>query len=303
MRPRNKQTTLRVRESCILMDFLSRHFSGMSRTSMKGLLRNGNICVNGHPETKYNLRLDPGDVVLLNSGNVNYELRSSHLKLLYEDDYLLVIDKNEGLLSVTASATKEGLSAFSILLNYLQKKDPQARLYVVHRLDKATSGVMMFAKTPEMQHYLRDHWKQAISERTYMALTEGCPEKKEDTIVSYLHENRAQIMLSSHHDDGGKLSVTHYRVVRESTHYCLLRVNLETGRKNQIRVHLAEIGHPIVGDNKYGASTNPIGRLCLHAKTLAFRHPATESDLRFETPVPRKFNALLMNDEEEPSRR
>lgn len=280
------------------MDFLSKHFAGMSRTSMKSLLRSGNICVNGHPQTKYDLSLIPGDIVLLNSGNVNYELRNSHLKLLYEDEHLLVIDKKEGLLSVTASATKEGLSAFSILLDYLQRKDPHARLYVVHRLDKATSGVMMFAKTPEMQHYLRDNWRKVISERTYVALTEGCPEKKEDTIVSYLHENRAQMMLSSHHDDGGKLSVTHYRVVRQSDHYSLMKVNLETGRKNQIRVHLAELGHPIVGDKKYGATSNPIGRLCLHAKLLAFQHPATEQNLRFETPIPHKFNSLLANDKE-----
>ena len=221
------------------MDFLARHFAGMSRTSLKGLLRNGQVCVNSKIETKFDSQLKKGDAVQINTGKVSYELKNTRLNLLYEDDYVIVVDKSEGLLSVSASPTKEGPSAFSIILQYLEKKNVGAKLYAVHRLDKATSGVMMFAKTVEAQHVMRDNWKQMVTERTYMAITEGIPEPQEDTIESYLHESRAQVMYSGGKD--GKLSVTHYRVVRTAGDYALLKLNLQTGRKNQIRVHMSDI--------------------------------------------------------------
>ena len=188
---RQKQTNLTVREPSLLMDFLARHFAGMSRTSLKGLLRNGQVCVNSKIETKFDSQLKKGDAVQINTGKVSYELKNIRLNLLYEDAYVIVVDKSEGLLSVSASPTKEGPSAFSIILQYLEKKNVGAKLYAVHRLDKATSGVMMFAKTVEAQHIMRDNWKQMVIERTYMAITEGIPEPQEDTIESYLHESRA----------------------------------------------------------------------------------------------------------------
>ncbi len=293
---RQKQTNLTVREPSLLMDFLARHFAGMSRTSLKGLLRNGQVCVNSKIETKFDSQLKKGDAVQINTGKVSYELKNTRLNLLYEDDYVIVVDKSEGLLSVSASPTKEGPSAFSIILQYLEKKNVGAKLYAVHRLDKATSGVMMFAKTVEAQHIMRDNWKQMVTERTYMAITEGIPEPQEDTIESYLHESRAQVMYSGGKNDG-KLSVTHYRVVRTAGDYALLKLNLQTGRKNQIRVHMSDIGCPIIGDSKYGATSSPIHRLALHAKVLEFIHPITHEKHRFETPVPKEFNALLINEE------
>lgn len=296
---RSKQTALKVKVATDLTSFINEKFAGMSRNAIKRLLQNGQICVNGKPTTRYDYALQEGDSVLLNTGKVEYTLKDTRLKLLYEDDDLIVIDKGAGLLSVSASADKSDPSAFLILERYLKRKDANARLYAVHRLDKATSGVMMFVKDVDIQHQMRDDWKGYVSERTYIALTEGVPYPFEDTIESYLHENRRQMMYSAATDwdaeDGdGKLSVTHYCVVRRTSRHALVKLNLQTGRKNQIRVHMHDIGCPIVGDTKYGASDNsPIKRLGLHALTLAFKHPRTGQTLSFTSPLPRVFNSFM----------
>lgn len=299
---RQKRTEMTVKENSTLMEFLERHYAGMSRSERKKLLHNGQICVNSRVETKFDAEVKKGDRVQVNTGKVSYEMKDTRLKLLYEDEAVVVIDKKEGLLSVSASATKEGPSAFNIILNYLKRKDENAHLYAVHRLDKATSGVMMFAKAVEVQHKMRDNWKKMVTERTYLAITEGVPKQEEGEIESYLHENRAQVVYSGE-EEGGKLSITHYRVVRIVSNYAMLKLNLETGRKNQIRVHLSEMGTPILGDRKYNATSgekkkadSPIGRLALHAKVLEFIHPITGETMRFETPVPREFNAFLINE-------
>lgn len=293
---RIRQTTLTVKEDGDLTSFMEKHFAGMSRNSLKQLLRAGQVCVNGKPQTQFNYPLHMGDVVLLNTGKVEYELKDTRVKILYEDNDVIVIDKGEGLLSVSARETKTDVSAFSIIERYMKRKDPNAHLYVVHRLDKATSGVMLFVKKVEVQHAMRDKWKDYVSERTYIAMTEGVPYPFEDTIQSFLHENKRQTMYSTldGEDDDGKLSTTHYCVVRRTQHHALVKLNLETGRKNQIRVHMHDIDCPIVGDIKYGASSaSPINRLGLHALTLVFKHPATGKEMRFTSPLPRVFNAFM----------
>jgi 23S rRNA pseudouridine1911/1915/1917 synthase len=152
----------------------------------------------------------------------------------------------------------------------------------------------MFAKSKEIQLKLQDNWHENVTERVYIAVVEGVPSKEEDTIVSYLHESKAFKVHSSYQEDEGKQAITHYRVMRKNEDYAMLKVELETGRKNQIRVHLQEIGHPIIGDKKYGASPSPIRRIGLHARVLAFVHPITHEVMRFETPIPKKFNALFV---------
>jgi 23S rRNA pseudouridine1911/1915/1917 synthase len=180
------------------------------------------------------------------------------------------------------------------LADYQKENNPRNRLFIVHRIDRETSGVMMFVKTREVQDALKDSWNESVIERVYIAVVEGTPDKAEDTVVSYLHEDRSFRVHSNQTDDGrGKEAVTHYRVIRQNDRYAMLKVELDTGRKNQIRVHMQDIGHPIVGDLKYGASSSPIGRIGLHAQVLAFVHPKTKEILRFETPIPRKFNALF----------
>ncbi len=289
-----KQTSIRVKEPMELMTFLGFHFNGKSRTALKSMLGQKHVCVNGKVVTQFNHQLQVGDSVTLNSGKVEYELRSTRVKVVYEDDYLIIIDKQEGLLAVATDERKKETTAFNIVSNYLKKKDPRNRLFVVHRIDRETSGLLMFAKTKEMQLALQDNWHENIRERVYVAVVEGVPDNEEDTIVSYLRESKAFKIHSSNSSDEGKEAVTHYRVVRKTDKYALLKVELETGRKNQIRVHMQEIGHPIIGDKKYGAGPSPIGRIALHARSIAFNHPVTKEPLRFETPIPKKFMSLFV---------
>jgi len=291
---RLKQTSLAVKEPIELMSFLGIHFNGKSRSALKSLLSHKQVCVNGNPETRFNHLLQVGDSVTLNTGKVAYELKNSRVKIVFEDDYLVVIEKSEGLLAVATDERKEETTAFSILQNYLKKKDPRNRLFVVHRIDRETSGLIMYAKSKDVQLALQDNWHENVTERVYLAVVEGVPEKEEDTIISYLHESKAFKIHSSYSDQDGKEAITHYRVVRKNEDYAMLKVELETGRKNQIRVHMQEIGHPIIGDKKYGAGISPIGRIGLHARVLAFKHPVTHEVMRFETPIPRKFNALFV---------
>lgn len=292
-RPKPKQTSIRVKEPMELMTFLGFHFNGKSRSALKSMLALKQVCVNGAVVTLFNHPLQVGDSVTLNTGRVAYELKSTRVKMVYEDDYLVVVEKQEGLLAVATDERKEETTAFSIISNYLKKKDPRNRLFVVHRIDRETSGLIMYAKSKEVQLALQDNWHENVTERVYIAVLEGTPEKEEDTIVSYLHESKAYKIHSSNNEDEGKEAVTHYRVLRKTDDYSMLKVELETGRKNQIRVHMQEIGHPIIGDKKYGAGESPIGRIGLHARTLGFIHPVTKENMRFETPIPRKFMALF----------
>ncbi|MDR3340175.1 MAG: RluA family pseudouridine synthase [Candidatus Symbiothrix sp.] len=289
----SKQVILKVKESMELMDFLSIHFNGKSRNACKSMLAHKQVCVNEKPISQYNRLLQVNDTVTVSTGQAAYELKHPKVKIVFEDDYLIVIEKSEGLLAVATDDRKEETTAFSILFNYLKKKDSRNRLFVVHRIDRETSGLILFAKSKEIQLALQENWHRNVTERVYLAVVEGTPRKEEDTIVSYLHESKALKIHSSPHDGQGQKAVTHYRVIRKNERYSLLKVELETGRKNQIRVHAQEIGHPIVGDKKYGSSFSPMGRIGLHAQILAFIHPVTKKILRFETAVPRKFNALL----------
>jgi 23S rRNA pseudouridine1911/1915/1917 synthase len=290
-----KQTALRVKEPVELMAFLGVHFNGKSRNDLKAMLSRKQVCVNGAPVSRFNHPLLAGDSVTINSSKVVYELKHPKVKLVFEDEYLLVIEKTEGLLTVATDERKDETTAFSILSNYLKKKDLRNRLFIVHRIDRETSGLLMFAKSKEIQLALQENWHTNVTERVYTAVVEGIPNKEEDTIVSFLHESKALKMHSGRMDNGGQKAVTHYRVMRKNDQYAMLKVVLDTGRKNQIRVHMQDIGHPIIGDKKYGAAPSPIGRIGLHARVLAFIHPVTKETLRFETPIPRKFNALFVN--------
>ncbi|GHT39464.1 pseudouridine synthase [Bacteroidia bacterium] len=289
-----KQTTLRVKEPVELMAFLGIHFNGKSHTALKSMLSHKQVCVNGIPVSKYNHPLQPDDRVTINTTGGKYELKHSKVKIVYEDDALIVIEKSEGLLAVATDERKDELTAFSILSDYLKKKDPRNRLFIVHRIDRETSGLILFAKSKEIQLSLQNNWHENVTERVYIAVVEGVPSKEEDTIMSYLRESKAFKIHSGYDEDSGKRAITHYRILRKNDEYAMLKVELETGRKNQIRVHMQEIGHPIIGDKKYGAAPSPVGRIGLHARVLAFVHPVTHENMRFETPIPKKFQALFV---------
>ena len=220
------------------------------------------------------------------------------LDILYEDDCIIVADKPSGLL--TMSTGKEGeITAYSILTDYVRSARggrntrDKGRIFIVHRLDRDTSGVIVFAKDEQTKHALQDDWNETILERKYIAAVEGTPEYEEGTVASYLKDNPKSMKVSSSWtDNGGKYSVTHFKVLRSSGQYSLVEFELETGRKNQIRVHASVIGNPVAGDRKYGSASNPLHRLCLHASTLVFHHPRTGQLLRFDTGIPKDFMRL-----------
>ena len=287
------ETTLRVTEPAELMQFLLAKMGGMSRNSVKSLLSHRQVMVNGKVTTLFNTALKAGDMVLASSARGNIELTHPKLKIIFEDQYLIVVEKKEGLLTVSTGKSDE-TTAFSILKNYVKKASPQNRIYVVHRLDRETSGIIMFAKTREIQLALQENWHRVITRRVYVALVEGKVEKPKDTIVTWLTENEKSLKIhSSNVDNGGQQAVTHYRTLKTNDNFSLLEVELETGRKNQIRVHMQDIGHPIAGDKKYGSEISPIGRMGLHARVLAFIHPMSLENVTFETQVPKKFSSLF----------
>jgi 23S rRNA pseudouridine1911/1915/1917 synthase len=257
---RKQDTTLRVETATELMPFLLSKLGGMTRTSVKQLLSQRRVTVNAGIQTRHDTPLKPGDKVNILQGRGNVELRHPKLKILYEDDALIVVEKKNGLLTVPYNPKSSETTALSILKDYVKKQSRQATVYVVHRLDRETSGVLVFAKTPELQEYMRTYWRQLVTRRTYVALVEGILEKKEDTITTWLTEDPHNMMVySSPTDNGGQKAVTHYKVIKETTtaeensqtSYSLLELNLETGRTNQIRVHMQSIGHSVVGDRKY----------------------------------------------------
>ena len=304
---RHKQdTVLRVEQEGLLMDFLQAKMGGMAKSSIKQVLGQRRVTVNNAIQTRHDTPIRRGDTVVVASGRGNIELRHPKLRIIYEDDALIVVEKKNGLLTVPVNQKSSETTVFSILKEYAKKQSYRNTVHVVHRLDRETSGLLVFAKSPELQEYMRTYWRQLVTKRTYVALVEGKLEKKEGKITSWLTENpRTALVSSSPVDNGGQLAITNYKVLRESNlqtdemdlgaAYSLVELNLETGRTNQIRVHMASMGHPVVGDRKYGHGneSSPIDRLCLHARVLEFIHPMTEKKVRFEASTPKEFARIF----------
>ena len=287
--------SLIVKEPDTLISFLLSKMGGMSRTSVKQLLAHRQVSVNGRITTLPTTALQAGDEVTVRNGLPSEELHHPKLRVVYEDEHLIVVEKREGLLTVATHEGSTQTTVFSILKHYVRKSNPRGGIYTVHRLDRETSGLLVFAKTKELQEYMREWWRQIVTRRTYIAVAEGVFEKKEGRIVTWLTEDkRNAVVYSSPVDDGGKQAITNYKVIGESRDLSLVELNLETGRTNQIRVHLASLGHPVAGDRKYGSGRElPLDRLALHARVLEFIHPVTEQVMHFETPVPRDFQRLM----------
>ncbi|TDL94287.1 RluA family pseudouridine synthase [Macrococcus brunensis] len=281
----NEQWT--VNEKNELLKFLFERMPDRSKKSVRAVLARGQVFVNDVSVSQFNAFLEPGDIVAIRLSAPNKQASLRGLKILHEDADLIVIDKEAGLLSIATNNEKDK-TAYHILSEYVKRAHPRNRIFVVHRLDRETSGVMVYAKTPEAQQILQNNWKQLVTERTYMALVEGRVSEN-GTITSFLSEDKTLTMRSSQNEQHGKKAITHYTVFKTSRKQTLLKVNLDTGRKNQIRIHMQELGHPIVGDKKYGATTNPFRRLGLHAHILAFTHPVTHQKMRFQSPVPPIF--------------
>ena len=286
--PHGRKVT--VSESNTLLPFLFDLLKEQSKTSVKALLAHNQIAVNGIYTTQFDTPLEPGDEVFIShdrSRRVTFN--NPLLNIIWEDDFVIVVNKREGLLSVSTQKVHER-TAFHILADYLKRNDPRNKLFILHRLDRDTSGLMLFAKTRAVQEKMQSNWNEMITERTYVAVVEGRPERDSDIITTQLKENaEARVYVVA---EGGKDAITRYRVLRSNGTYSLLELNLETGRKNQIRAQMEYIGHPIAGDFKYGAETSPAGRVMLHAQKLYFIHPETGEEMKFDTRIPDAFKAI-----------
>ena len=291
---KKQPTSLRVREVNLLGDFLEQKMGGMTRTSIKNMLSRRIVQVNGAIQTRMDMQVNPGDEVVIQPGRGNQTLVHPKLRIVYEDDYLIVVEKKCGLLTVAAHPGATETTAFSILLDYVRRENRRNGIFVVHRLDRETSGLLVFSKKQDLQEYMRTYWRQIVTNRTYVAVANGIVKKDESTIRSWLTEDpRSTMVYSSPTDNGGKYAVTHFYVLNRTTEHSLVEYQLETGRKNQIRVHSADMGHPVCGDVKYGNGDDPLGRLCLHAYVLCFYHPVTHERMEFETMIPTQFRKLF----------
>ena len=311
MEKRNKETKrpvrtsytyrFKVNRSDALLDYLLGRLN-LSRNSVKGLLHDRKVLVNGTVETRFDYPLAKDDEVRIakepvRAANAQQSLKGKGKKknpikhcIIYEDDDFLVINKPAGLLSVESDTEKE--CAYAYAADYLKSRDPKARPYVLHRIDKETSGVLVFAKNIKLHSMLKGHWNEDVALREYYALVEGLPKEEKGTCTVYLAENTNHIVYVSR-SRSAKKAVTHYETVRKNGVYALLRVRIDTGRKNQIRVTFADKGFPVVGDDKYGHPESPIGRLGLHAFALEFIHPVTKQTMHFEAKLPAEFNRVF----------
>jgi 23S rRNA pseudouridine1911/1915/1917 synthase len=289
--------TFKVTEPGELLLFLLDKLSPQGRNSIKSLLAHGQVSVDDRVEKLYNHPLRPGQVVAVRKDRATVVPVLVGLKILYEDDDLIVVNKDAGLLSIATPQETE-LTAYRQLTAHVRLDNPSNRIFVLHRLDRDTSGVMMFAKSEKIQQKMQDNWKDIVKERMYVALVEGLVKKTQGTVTSWLKETSTLKMYSSFTPGDGQHAITHYKVLQANRNYSLLEVHLETGRKNQIRVHMQDLGHPIASDKKYGSRTKPFARLGLHARLLAFEHPTTGKLMRFETDIPKPF---LSQFKEQPS--
>lgn len=273
-----------VKENEILIEFLKKIFSNLSKNSVKSLLHNEKVFVNGNMITKYNYELNVGDIVEIR------EKVAKNIDIIYEDKDIIVINKPSGLLTV-ATEKEKNKTAYHLVMEYLKKKNKNNRIFIIHRLDKDTSGIIMFAKNERAKHLYQDNWNDIVKKRCYYAVIDGKMENKEGTIKSYLKENGN--IVYSVKDRSGKLAITEYKVLKERKNISLLDINLKTGRKNQIRVHMKENKTPILGDLKYGEKSKLINRLALHAYKLELINPVTKKLLTFEVNMPNEFKMLF----------
>ena len=274
-----------------LLEYLLQTIKGQSRSKIKATLQGRGIKVDGKLVTQFDFPLRPGMKIAVSKSKRNDLFKSRYVKIVYEDKYLIVVEKNTGILSMAAGHSS--LNVKSVLDDYFHKSRQRCRAHVVHRLDRDTSGLMVYAKDMETEQTLEKQWHDIVYDRRYVAVVSGEMENDGGTIANWLKDNKAYVTYSSPVDNGGKYAVTHYHTLARTTAHSLVEFRLETGRKNQIRVHAADMGHPVCGDVKYGNGDDPLHRLCLHSFLLCFYHPVTRERMEFETQVPAAFRSLF----------
>jgi 23S rRNA pseudouridine1911/1915/1917 synthase len=282
-----------VDKTLTLIEFLTEHYPDSPRTRIKKLLQSGTVRVNDKPVTHHSYILKPGDVVEINREAGKASKAGLPFPVLYEDQDIIVIDKPAGY---PTSSTDGSLSIQEILSEFLKRQSRgRTRAHVVHRLDKEVSGVLLFAKSDEAMETIKGKWQE--TEKHYWALVEGIPEEAEGTIKSWLIEDKSQKVHSTREMPNAKYSITNYKIIKKVNDNTLLNIKTDTGRKNQIRVHLSDIGCPIVGDRKYGASDEFKRRVRLHAYSLSFPHPVTGKMITVKSTMPEGFLSLKARNE------
>ena len=314
----NQYTDYVVKEPCELLQFLMTYVPGNTRTKAKQLLSQKMVFVDKVITTQFNTPLKAGQLVQIAKRGNLHQLRNRFVKILYEDAFLLVVEKKEGIVTNTMPGGREN-SVKRILDEYVKRKSRSISVHTVHRLDRVTSGLLIFAKRRDVQQMFTENWHDIVKDRRYVAVVQGLMEKDSGTVESWLTDNKMYVTYSTNYDNGGKYAITHYRTLKRSaensvgvsvgnhpdgkpepmpkanTDYSLVELKLETGRKNQIRVHMQDLQHPVVGDLKYGSDVDPIGRVCLHAYRIEFVHPITRELLSFESPIPQPFLSIMKN--------
>lgn len=282
-----------VEEDARLLDWLIANLKGLSRNKVKDTLHGRGIKVNGKIVTQFDYPLTRGMKISVSKSKKNDTFKSRYVNLVYEDPYLVVIEKKPGILSMAAG--HKSLNVKTVLDDYFRQTKQRCTAHVVHRLDRDTSGLMVYAKDMQTEQTLEHEWHNIVYDRRYVAVVSGEMEEDEGTIANWLKDNKAYVTYSSPVDNGGKYAVTHFHVLDRTTEHSLVEYKLETGRKNQIRVHSADMNHPVCGDVKYGNGDDPLHRLCLHAYVLCFTHPITGERMEFDTPVPAAFRHVFNN--------
>ena len=280
-----------VEQPAALLPFLLEHVKGKSRNNVKSLLSRRLVAVDGVPTSQFDTPLAPGQQVAILPASAP-KADALPFPILYEDEHLIVVNKPAKLLSVATDKEKTR-TAYHMVTDYVKGRKVGDRIFVIHRLDRDTSGVLMFARDAETKELFQSRWNDILIRRGYLAVVEGVPKPDRDTIRSYLVETGTHLSFSGRPGPNAKEAVTNYQVVKSGGGYALLDISIDTGRKNQIRVHMKELGHPVAGDKQYDARTNPIGRLCLHANELTFTHPVTGEQVTFKARMPRDFNRVF----------
>lgn len=287
-----KKDTFTVEKKDTLLAGLLGFLPHKSRNVVKAVLRDGQVAIDGKVVRQFDHALRPGQHVEISWEKKTSAQQPHGLNIIYEDNDLIVINKPSGLLTIATDKEKRK-TAYALLSKYVKMAHPENKIFIIHRLDRETSGLLLFAKSETIKRLIQENWTTTIDQRTYVGVVEGEIQQQEGMVVSWLYESKAFIVYSSQNPQHGQKAVTHYKKINGNKSFSLLQINLETGRKHQIRVHMQDIGHPIIGDKKYGSTQSPLRRMGLHAQVLAFTHPKTGESCRFETEIPKKFLELF----------
>ncbi len=293
----NRIKTFLVYKECELLPFLEMKMPGLNRSQIRHIIASQQVSVGGAPTTLFAFKLYPEDEVVVSRDRIARKNRHD-IPILYEDEDIIAIDKPSGLLSV-ATEHEKGRTAYRMVSDYVTSKNHDARIFVVHRLDEDTSGVLVFAKNYEVREALQNNWQSIVTKRGYYAIVEGEDCSSSKHLEDYLMQDNFQLVYVTKNKTKGKLAVTDFAKIAAKGGYSLLDVNISSGRKNQIRVQLGNIGHYVIGDDKYGEPSDPLHRLGLHAYELEFTNPLNNKKYDIKSPMPESFKSLMFKDRSE----